>query len=182
MWPCCYCGHFQLHKQIRPLDGVGNHHITQWILLALANHGRLSFQVPDSSETHQSLRQWKSSKSPKRRFSKSDILAHALPIMTATEPRLVMSIYSEHIVQSHRNMCHLWCPVSATTFTHTYHPDICVHIRPAILYTDLDRLLPKVEFNACNRDTQTFYSPHLPTRLDRVHLDMVWPHHFGMPL
>jgi hypothetical protein len=100
--------------------------------------------------------------------------------MAATEPRLVMSIYSEHIVQSHHNMCHFGCPVSATTFTHTYHPDICVHIRPAILYTDLDRLLPKVEFNACNRDTQTFYSPHLPTRLDRVHLDMFWPHRFGL--
>ena len=105
------------------------------------------------------MRWWKSVKSPKRRFSKSDTLAHALPIMAATAPRLVMSIWSEHTVQSHRNMCHFGCLFSTTTFTHIPPECIGVHTRPTILYTDLDRLLPKVKFNACNRETR-HSTPH----------------------
>ena len=39
MWP--YCGHFQLHVQLWPLDQIGNH-LTQ---LAIAKQWILSFQV-----------------------------------------------------------------------------------------------------------------------------------------
>ena len=102
-----------------------------------------------------------------------------LPIMTATEPRLVMSIYSEHIVQSHRNMCRFGVRFPLR-LSPTYHPNIYLSLYvstydPQYFTPIWTASSQKVKFNACNQDDTTFNSPHLPTtRLDRVHLNMFW--------